>query len=85
MTRRAVTTLILILIAIGTWHFGHGAWVYVKAQAAQDLLHRAWARTMNGERNVKPWPRADTWPVARLRAPYHGMDMIVLAGASGRT
>lgn len=85
MRPRVVTALIVVLAAIGTWQFGHAAWIYLKAQLAQSLLQRAWARTMNGEQHVKPWPWADTWPVARLRAPYHGMDMIVLAGASGRT
>ena len=34
---------------------------------------------------VKPWPHADTWPVARLEVPHLGIDQIVLAGASGRT
>lgn len=85
MKRRTVTTLITVLVAIGTWQVGHGAWIYVKAQLAQSLLQHAWVRTMNGERNVKPWPWADTWPVARLRAPYHAVDLIVLAGANGRT
>ena len=85
MKRRTVTTLITILIAIGTWQFGHGAWIYVKAQLAQYLLQHAWTRTMNGERNVKLWPWADTWPMARLQAPRHGVDLIVLAGANGRT
>jgi len=85
MKRRIGTALIIVLIAIGTWQFGHGTWIYVKAQLAQYLLHHAWVITMNGELNVKPWPWADTWPVARLRAPYHGADLIVLAGANGRT
>ena len=33
----------------------------------------------------KPWPWADTWPVARLRMQHPSVDLIVLAGASGRT
>lgn len=33
----------------------------------------------------RPWPWADTGPVARLRVPALGVDEIVLAGASGRT
>lgn len=32
-----------------------------------------------------PWPWADTWPVARLSARSGDVDLIVLAGASGRT
>ncbi|MBI4628306.1 MAG: class GN sortase [Candidatus Rokubacteria bacterium] len=66
------------------WQVGQGAWIYAKARLAQHLLHRAWARTLGGESEAKPWPWADTWPVARLRVPAHGVDLIVLAGVSGR-
>jgi len=34
--------------------------------------------------HAKPWPWADTWPVARLRFPNTDDALIVLAGASGR-
>jgi sortase A len=74
-----------LLVGVGTWQLGHGVWIHVKARLAQHLLQRAWARTLAGERDVKPWPWADTWPVARLTAPAHGIDLIVLAGVSGRT
>ena len=33
----------------------------------------------------KPWPWADTWPIARLRMQHPSVDLIVLAGAYGRT
>jgi sortase A len=75
----------VVLATVGTWQVAEGAWIYVKARLAQALLQRAWARTLAGESDVKPWPWADTWPVARLRAPTHGEDLIVLADASGRT
>jgi sortase A len=74
-----------LLVVIGLSQLGQGGWIYLKAQLAQHLLQRAWARTLRGEAAVKPWPWADTWPVARLRAPAHGVDLIVLAGVSGRT
>lgn len=85
--RRSVlhTAVIVLLAAVGAWQGGHGAWIYVKAQLAQVLLQRAWASTLAGHDEVKPWPWADTWPVARLRVPAHGVDLIVLSGASGRT
>ncbi|MCH9027597.1 MAG: class GN sortase [Proteobacteria bacterium] len=63
----------------------NAAWIPAKAALAQHLLQQAWQRTLAGERQVKAWPWADTWPVARLRAPDHGVDLIVLAGGSGRT
>jgi sortase A len=70
---------------VGVWQLGEGAWIYLKARLAQHLLQRAWARTLAGDPQVAPWPWADTWPVARLRVPAHGVDLIVLAGVSGRT
>ena len=73
------------LLAGGAALFGRGAYIYAKAGVAQVLLHHAWARTLSGERDAKPWPWADTWPVARMRIPKAGADYIVLAGASGRT
>jgi sortase A len=84
-TRARVTLLAVALAAVGAWQVAEGAWIYVKARLAQHLLQHAFARTLAGESDVKPWPWADTWPVARLRAPGHGEDLIVLADASGRT
>ena len=85
MTRKALGVIAAALVGIAAWHMGHGLWIHAKARLAQHLLQRAWARTLAGERDVKPWPWADTWPVARLTAPEHDIDLIVLAGASGRT
>jgi sortase A len=76
---------LVALTGFGLLQVGHGVWIHAKAHLAQHLLQRAWARTLAGERDVKPWPWADTWPVARLRAPAHGVDLIVLDGVSGRT
>jgi sortase A len=76
---------VVVLAAVGVWQLGHGAWIHAKAGLAQHLLQAAWVRTVAGESAVKPWPWADTWPVARLRVPAHGIDLIVLDGVSGRT
>lgn len=76
---------VVLLLLIGVWQVGHGVWIHAKAHLAQYLLQRAWARTLDGERDARPWPWADTWPVARLRVPAHGIDLIVLDGVSGRT
>jgi sortase A len=61
------------------------AWIPLKAQAAQLLLARAWSKASEGQPRARPWPWADTWPVARLRVPAHDVDLIVLAGSNGRT
>jgi sortase A len=76
---------IALLLLVAVWELGQGAWIHAKAQLAQYLLQRAWERTLDGEKDARPWPWADTWPVARLRVPAHGIDLIVLDGVSGRT
>jgi sortase A len=82
---RLVRLAVVGLVVVGLWQVGQGAWIHVKARLAQHLLQRAWARTEAGETDVRPWPWADTWPVARLRVPAHDVDLIVLDGVSGRT
>lgn len=74
-----------VFLATAVLFFGRGVWIYAKASLAQVLLRRAWARTVRGGKEVRPWPWADTWPIARLRARRLHEDFIVLAGASGRT
>jgi sortase A len=77
----------------GLWFFAtfgaiallHGSWIPAKAVVAQLLLERAWTETVAGGGSARPWPWADTQPVGRLELPDHGVDLVVLAGASGRT
>ena len=85
LKRRLFSGALLVLLAFGTWNVGHGAYIYAKAALAQHLLRQAWDDTLQGQAAVKPWSWADTYPVARLTMPQQGVDLIVLAGASGRT
>jgi sortase A len=82
---KVITLLIPALVLLGLWQAGSGGWIYMKAQLAQVLLQGAWAGTLAGQQDVKPWPWADTWPIARLVVPSLGIDQIVLEGAYGRT
>jgi sortase A len=84
-SRKKISWLVALLAVAGVLQFGQGLYIHAKAHLAQVLLERAWQRTLAGETTVKPWSWADTWPVARLIVPTHGTDMLVLAGASGRT
>src|SRR5882672_4682507 len=45
---------IALLVALGTWQLGCGAWIEAKAWLAQSLIARAWTRTLSGERQAKP-------------------------------
>jgi sortase A len=77
--------VVLVLLSGSTWHAGRAAWIDVKAHLANHLLRRAWRQARSGGGDVRPWPWADTHPVARLVAPRQRVELIVLAGASGRT
>ena len=57
-------------------------WIHMKAFAAQELIDAAWQRNRAGTATARPWPWADTTPVARLTV--NGESFIVLEGASGR-
>jgi len=81
---RLVTATIVSLIAIGVWFIGEGVYIKAKAALAQVLLDDAFGRALDGEANPKPWPWADTWPVAKVFVPRLGTSSIVLAGASGQ-
>jgi sortase A len=84
--RRAASVAVVAgLVAAGCASLGSAFYIRTKAHVGQWLLHRAWARTQTDGGPAKPWPWADTHPVARLEAPAHGVDLLVLAGASGRT
>jgi sortase A len=69
----------------GAIYLGQGGYIYLKAQLAQVLIEHAWQRALAGDPAPRPWPWADTWPVARLEAPAQGVWLFVLAGSSGRT
>jgi sortase A len=85
-SQRARVCALAALLAIGAASLAAGVWLPFKAALAEELLNRAWVAARNGDRAVKPWPWADTWPVARLRLPPSAgaEPLIVLAGASGR-
>ncbi|MEO1039660.1 MAG: class GN sortase [Pseudomonadota bacterium] len=59
-----------------------GLWIPAKAHLSQILLDRAFEQTLaSGGEAHRPWPWADTWPVARLDAG--GERLTVLAEGGG--
>ena len=62
-----------------------GLWIPFKALVAQELLELAWAESQARQRPVRPWPWADTWPVARLTLEEAQESLIVLQGAHGES
>jgi sortase A len=83
MKGRTNRYIFCILLLAGILGIADGLYIHLKASAAQYLLKQAWQETVARKQPVKPWPWADTWPVARLRLDRLGIDCIVLAGDSG--
>jgi len=74
----------IVLIAAGIVFTGYGFYIPAKAALAQVLLERAWSAATPTGPAPRPWPWADTRPVARISVPDHEVSLIVLAGAHGR-
>lgn len=84
--RRFVLQVVAItVICWGVTQMARGAYIHSKANLAQVLIRRAWSKASNKGGAPKPWPWADTTPVARLGAPAQRVELVVLEGASGRT
>lgn len=77
--------LILLLVTTFATVLAAGLWIPLKAMAAQELLELAWAESQARQQQTRPWPWADTWPVARLTLPETGQSLIVLEGAHGES
>ena len=82
--RRLRPAGLLLTLLLAGWQFSGAAWIHAKANLAQHLLARAWGHSQSSGAVHKPWPWADTWPVARLQVPALSADYHVLSGMSGQ-
>ncbi|WP_346838990.1 class GN sortase [Microbulbifer sp. SAOS-129_SWC] len=72
-----------LLLLAGGWQLASAAWLVTKAQLAQYLIGSAWQEQLHSGKAAKPWPWADTRPVAKL-VLNGGSPLMVLAGGSGQ-
>lgn len=80
-----MTKLLLLLLTSSATLLVFGLWIPLKAIIAQELLEVAWAESQARQTESRPWPWADTWPVARLTIPELNDSMIVLADTHGES
>ncbi len=89
--RNISTIIIIILFTTSLWQLATANWIQAKAVVAQQLLNSSWNKTLRKTKDTdpdkpvihKPWPWADTWPVAKLIVPQHDIEQVILAGDSG--
>ncbi len=83
MKKKSFGWIAWLLVVGGLVALIKGAWIPTKAVIAQSLLEKAWQASRDSGYPVKPWPWADTWPVARLSCERLGISQIVLEGDNG--
>ncbi|MFK8018543.1 MAG: hypothetical protein AB8B86_02135, partial [Pseudomonadales bacterium] len=97
-TNAALNALSVLILSLALSSLADGAYIHAKANLAQWLIGNAWQKSHseNGQvsvaknygvtqQAVKPWPWADTWPVARLQYNKGQQDLYILAGAQGNS
>ncbi len=75
--------LVWALLAIGAVCIAQASWIHAKAWLAQRLIERAWRHSLAHAAPLRPWPWADTHPIARLTFDAASRPLYVLAHASG--
>ncbi|TGO03114.1 hypothetical protein PN36_12430 [Candidatus Thiomargarita nelsonii] len=63
------------------WHITIGNSVSLTSWFAHSLLHTAWVREKASGQPVKPWPWANTWPIARISVPHLDIEQFILSQA----
>lgn len=74
---------LLLGLVLGGLLIFNSTWIHAKAWLAQKMIEHAWVETLSGEREVRPWPWADTWPVAKLSVANGKLQYYVLSGVTG--
>ena len=74
------------VIAAGVVCVSEAVWIHAKASLAQVLIGAAWRREQAGSSSARPWPWADTRPLAQLTfgEGANAPRFMVLEGSSGR-
>ena len=83
MARRLLIVIFMGSLGIAAWQLGQAAWILAKAELAQVLIEGAWARALRDGGANRPWPWADTWPVAHIEFPRLDEHALILHGSGG--
>jgi len=75
---------ILILLVIALWQLSHAGLLAAKAWAAPVLIKYAWEQKLETGLDRRPWPWADSSPMAKISIPKLNVDRYVLQGDNMR-
>ena len=77
--------LVKSLFLIGSITCLHASWMPTKAWLSQELISYSWQKSIIDSNKVKPWPWADTYPLAELTFKRLNKSVVVLNGADPTT
>jgi sortase A len=83
--RYVVLWIAVMLMGSGALMAARSGYFYARGALAQFLLNTAWEKSRRSGRFIKPWSRADTWPVARLTIHSVGLSEVVLKDATRKS
>lgn len=63
----------------------HASWLPAKAWLSEKLIHYSWQQSINLQQKIKPWPWADTYPIAKLSFERLNKRVVVLNGGDPTT
>jgi len=63
----------------------HGSWLPVKSWLSQQLISYSWHQTSSTQQKSRPWPWADTYPIAELSFQRLDKSVVVLNGGDPTT
>lgn len=63
----------------------HACWLPAKAWLSQQLISYSWQQSQLNNQSIKPWPWADTFPIAQLSFQRLDQEIVVLNGGDPTT
>jgi sortase A len=63
----------------------HASWLPAKALLSQQLISYSWYQTIDLQQQIKPWPWADTYPIAEISFLRLNKSVVVLNGGDPTT
>ena len=63
----------------------HASWLPIKGWLSEQLISYSWHQTINLKQKIKPWPWADTYPIAELSFERLNKRVVVLNGGDPTT
>jgi len=73
---KSLTWLAIIALLL----MANSAWLPVKAWVAHRLISHSWQQTIASNTEIKPWPWADTNPIAKMSIARLNKELVLLQG-----